>query len=122
MKRTWLIRVLLFIAYCVPYAFLSVSGDAHCGTMMFYGVMVAAFFVLSLLSIKTYNTKIVYIGTILSGVSSSLLVSLSGMEALGWYFKPFTAHSLIAAITLVALLIQAIIVHAFVTKDSRSKA
>ena len=43
MKKTWIIRALLLIAYCVPFAFLSVNGDATSGTMLFYGVMIAGF-------------------------------------------------------------------------------
>lgn len=33
MKKTWIIRALLLIAYCIPFAFLSVNGDATSGTM-----------------------------------------------------------------------------------------
>ena len=42
MKKPWIIRALLLIAYCVPFAFLSVNGDATSGTMLFYGVMIAS--------------------------------------------------------------------------------
>ena len=43
MKKSLIIRVLLLIAYCIPFAFLSVNGDATSGTMLFYGVMFAGF-------------------------------------------------------------------------------
>ena len=33
MKKTWIIRALLLIAYCIPFAFLSVNGDVTSGTM-----------------------------------------------------------------------------------------
>ena len=43
MKKSWIIKALLLIAYCVPFAFLSVNGDATSGTMLFYGVMIVGF-------------------------------------------------------------------------------
>ena len=46
MKKSWIIKALLLIAYCVPFAFLSVNGDATSGTMLFYGVMIVGFVLL----------------------------------------------------------------------------
>lgn len=43
MKKVWTIRAFLLIAYCIPFAFLSVNGDATSGTMLFYGLMIAGF-------------------------------------------------------------------------------
>ena len=43
MKKAWTIRAFLLIAYCIPFAFLSVNGDATSGTMLFYGLMIAGF-------------------------------------------------------------------------------
>ena len=68
MEKKWIIRILLLIAYCVPYAFLSINGDANYGTMMFYGVMVVAFFLLCLVSIKTKNIAVIFIGNIFARV------------------------------------------------------
>ena len=70
MKKTTLIRILLLIAYCVPFAFLSVNGDATSGTMLFYGVMIAGFALLCWGAIKTSNTAILYIGNVISFASS----------------------------------------------------
>ena len=110
MKKTWLIRILLLIAYCVPYAFLSVNGDATLGTLLFYGVMVAAFALLCWGSIKTNNMAIVFIGNVLSFVSSYIVVTFGDLESMAWYFKPFTAQSLLIAISIVATVIQVIVV------------
>ncbi len=46
MKKSWLIRVLLLIAYCVPFAYLSVKGDVTSGTMLYYAVMIVSFAIL----------------------------------------------------------------------------
>ena len=106
MEKKWIIRILLLIAYCVPYAFLSINGDANYGTMMFYGVMVVAFFLLCLVSIKTNNISIIFLGNILSFVSSSISLMFGDLEAMSWYFKPFTAQSLLMVISIVVTIIQ----------------
>ena len=110
MKKTWIIRALLLIAYCVPFAFLSVNSDATSGTMLFYGVMIAGFALLCWGALKTSNVAIIYIGNVLSFASSSAVAKLSGLEPMGHYFKPFTSYGLIIAISVVAIIIHTIIV------------
>ena len=106
MEKKWLIRMLLLIAYCVPYAFLSINGDANSGIMIFYGVMVVAFFLLCFVSIKTKNIAIIFIGNIFSFVFSYICVMLGDLEAKAWYFKPFTAKLLLMVISIVVTIIQ----------------
>ena len=109
MKKQWTIRALLLIVYCVPFAFLSVNGDATLGTMLFYGVMIAGFALLCWGALKTKNVAVLYIGNCLSFLSSYTTAKLFGLEPMGYYFKPFTSHSLIVAISLVALIVHTII-------------
>ena len=110
MKKSWVIRALLLIAYCVPFAFLSVNGDATSGTMLFYGVMIVGFVLLCWGALKTNNVAVLYIGNVLSFVSSYAVAKLSGLEPMGHYFKPFTSHSLIVAISVVVFIVHTIIV------------
>ena len=110
MKKSWIIRALLLVAYCVPFAFLSVNGDATSGTMLFYGVMIAGFALLCWGALKTNNVTVLYIGNILSFVSSYAVAKLSELEPMGHYFKPFTSYSLIVAISVVVLIVHTIIV------------
>ena len=110
MKKTTLIRILLLFAYCVPFAFLSVNGDATYGTMLFYGVMIVGFALLCWGAIKTNNALILYIGNAISFVSSYGVAKLSGLEPMGDYFKPFTSYGLIIAISVVAIIVQTVIV------------
>ena len=90
MKKSWLIRALLLIAYCVPFAFFSVKGDITSGTMVYYGVMIVSFVILYRCALKTDNVPIIFIGNILSFIS--------------------TSHSQIVAISVASLIIHAIIV------------
>ena len=105
-----MIRVLLLVAYCVPFAFLSVNGDATSGTMRFYGVMIAGFALLCWGILKTNDIAVLYIGNALSFLSSCAAAKLFGLEPMGHYFKPFTSHSLIVAISVVVLIVHTIIV------------
>ena len=116
MKKAWIIRVLMLIAYCVPFAFLSVNGDATSGTMLFYGVMVAGFVLLLCGALKTNNIAILYLGNLLSFASSYTVAKLSGLEPMGHYFKPFTSHSLIVTISITAIIVQTIIVLIYAKK------
>ena len=115
MKKQWTIRALLLIVYCVPFAFLSVNGDATSGTMLFYGVMIAGFALLCWGALKTNNVAVLYIGNGLSFLSSYTAGKLSGLEPMGHYFKPFTSHSLIVVIAVVVLIVHTIIVMFFRT-------
>ena len=117
MKKTWLVRVLLLSAYCVPYTFLAINGDATSGTMLFYGVMVAAFSLLCWGSIKTNNMMIVLIGNVISFLSSYIATLSGDLEARAGYFKPFTAESLLITISVVVTVIQVITVVVYKVKS-----
>ena len=110
MKKTWTIRALLLIAYCIPFAFLSVNGDATSGTMLFYGVMIAGFALLCWGALKTNNVAVLYIGNVLSFASSYTVARLSGLEPMGHYFKPFTSYDLIITISVAVIIVHTIIV------------
>lgn len=110
MKKSLIIRLLLLIAYCVPFAFLSVNGDATSGTMLFYGVMIAGFALLCWGALKTNNVAVLYTGNVLSFASSYAVAKLTGLEPMGHYFKPFTSYGLIIAISVVAIIVHTIIV------------
>ena len=92
MKKSWLIRALLLIAYCMPFAFFSVKGDITSGTMLYYGVMIVSFVILYRCALKTDNVPIIFIGNILSFMSSYLTAKLSRLDPMEWYCKPFTSH------------------------------
>lgn len=110
MKKSWTIRLLLLLAWCVPFAFLSVNGDAASGTMGFYALMIAGFALLCWGALKTNNVAVLYIGNALSFASSCAAAKLSGLAPMGYYFQPFTSHSLIAAVSIAAVIIQTLIV------------
>jgi hypothetical protein len=107
--KKYIVRGLLLFVYCVPYAFLSVMGDAAAGTLFFYGVMIVSFSLLCWGALKSNNVAILYIGNVLSMVSSLLIAKLNGMEPMGYYFKPFTSYSLMLVISVAALIIQVVI-------------
>jgi len=85
-----LIKFLMLMAYCIPYGYLAMNGDATSGTMIFYGFMIIGFGTLCRTAIKTHNTIILIIGNILSFISSYLFTLRNLPEEWGWYFKPFT--------------------------------
>ena len=110
MKKSWLIRALLLTAYCIPFAFFSVKGDITSGTMVYYGVMIVSFVILYRCALKTDNVPIIFIGNILSFMSSYLTAKLTRLDPMEWYCKPFTSHSQIVAISVASLIIHAIII------------
>ena len=79
-KKVWILRVLLLLAYCIPFAFFSVNGDAAFGTILFYGVMIVGFAILYLEALKTNNVAVLYIGNILSFISFYEVAELHGLE------------------------------------------
>lgn len=102
----WGVRILLCIGYSIPYGFFAMHGDVVSGTMLFYGVMIVCFAVLCYFSTKTANIKSLVVGNILSYFSSYGFMLGYQTEEWSWYFKPFTAHSLLVVLSVAALFLQ----------------
>lgn len=107
--KNWYIRLLLLIAYVVPYAFLAVWGDAVFGAMLLYVVMFAAFLILYTLCIRTGKVVVLLTGNILSFVCSIVAAKFTHLEELSWYFKPFTALSLLTVLSAAAWVMQILV-------------
>ena len=103
-------KSLLLIAYCIPFAFLAVNGDAVWGTMLFYGIMIVGFSLLCWRTLKVDHVSILYIGNALSFSTSYLIAKLSGLEPMGDYFKPFTSYSLTVVISLISMIAHTVVV------------
>ena len=121
MKKSQKIRILLLAAYCIPYAFLCVNGNAASGTMLWYAVMAAAFALLYCAALRTRNIVVLYIGNIVSFGTSWVAAKLSGLEPMGYYFKPFTSHSLITVISVIVLMIQTVLLLICFKRANRKK-
>lgn len=98
------------IFYCLPFAFMAVNGDATSGTMLFYAIMIVGLALLCGSALKNNRIIDIYVGNGLSFLASFIAAKVSGLEAMGYYFKPFTSHSLILVISIVAIIIQTIVV------------
>ena len=121
-KKKWLVRVALLILYGVPYVFLSINGDATSGTLIYYGIMILAFSLLCWVSNKTHNVPIVFVGNIISFISSCVFAAVFDLDAKSWYFKPFTAHSLLLVVSIVIFIIQVMAVLLFVWKKHKNSS
>ena len=117
--KKWAIRAVLLLLYCIPFAFLSVNGDAQSRTMLFYVLMAIGFAGLCIMSLKTNNIPIIYVGNILSFASSFMVGKLSGLEPMGYYFKPFTSYILIVVISILATILQSVLVLSVKRKQKR---
>lgn len=106
MKNLNIIRIL----YCLPFAFMAVNGDAVSGTMFFYAVMVVGLSLLCWITLKNNRVIDLYVGNGISFLSSLIAVKVTALDPMGYYFKPLTSHSLIIVISIVAIVIQTIVV------------
>ena len=116
----WIIRILLLIGYCVPYAFLSMNGDATSGTMLFYVLMIISYALLCWIAIKSKQSAVVIVGNICSFLSSYFFILQYQTEKWSWYFKPFAANGLMITISVIAFLIQLVFVYKY-NKKQRTK-
>lgn len=119
MKKAWMMRAGLLAAYCIPFAFLSVHGDALSGTMLYYGGMIAGLAGLCWGALKTNSVAVVYIGNVLSFASSWLAAKWFGMEPMGDYFKPFTAYTLMTIIAMVSMAMHTAVVIIYMKRKAR---
>ena len=88
--------IILLVGYCIPYVFLCLYGDAVWGTGLVYGISVAAMAGLCVFACKMQQKKFVILGNVISFAVSELCVLLFAMEKFNYYFKPFSAHMLVA--------------------------
>lgn len=107
----WLIRGLLLIGYCIPFAFLSMYGDATYGTMLLYALMIAGLSILCSGVIKSKQFAVVIFGNMLSFIISYIFVQEFYTDKWGWYFKPFTANGLLIVISFFTILVQLFFVY-----------
>ena len=108
MKKS-LIRLFLIFGYCIPFVFLAMNEDATVGTLWFYLFMIIGFGALCYGCAKTKNLWIVFVGDILSFVSSCIFAWNFQTEKWEYYFKPFLPNQLIIFETVIVFAIQATI-------------
>lgn len=101
-----LLRVAPLAAYCLPYAFFGMWGDAEKGTIVLH-----VLWLLCLLSLCRWVHREWCIWTLLIGnavtfLSSCLCVYLFSTEQWSWYFKPLSAYGMVCAVTAVVLAVQ----------------
>lgn len=97
------------------------NDDAVSETILFYGVMIVGFAILCLEALKINNVAVLYIGNILSFISSYEVAELYGLELKGQYFMPFTSYSLTVALSIVAIVCQTILVLCTCRKKKMNK-
>ena len=112
-------KILLILAYCVPFVFLAMNEDALYGSLWFYLVMILGFCTLSYVCAKTENKWIIAVGNILSFASSCIFAWILKTEKWEYYFKPFLPNQLIIFETVIASLVQLIIAVNVTAKKSR---
>ena len=95
-------KILLLLAYAIPYAYLALWGDAVHGTMLLYLLMAAAFFLLCKAAAKLRSLPVILFGNLLSTAVSCLCLVMLGPKDMAAYFKPFTGWSLLLTVSAVA--------------------
>lgn len=116
-----LTKLILILAYCIPFVFLAMNEDATVGTLWFYLVMIVGFGLLCFCSIKTKNYLVVVVGNVLSFISSCIFAWFFQTEKWEYYFKPFLPNQLIIFETVLVFIIQIIFVIYYARKDKQVK-
>lgn len=107
-----LMRILILLAYSIPYGYLAMNGDATSGTMIFYGLMIMGFSLLYKVIVKTREISLLIIGNILSFITSYFF-TLRNLSSKEWssYFKPFTPLGLLVLISIISFIIQILLAY-----------
>ena len=101
-------RWLILPAYCIPYAYLALRGDAVHGTMLLYLLMAVMFFLLCNAAVRLCRPSVILYGNLLSIVASCVCLALFDPHDMAAYFKPFTSWSLLLIVSTVAAIGQAL--------------
>ena len=98
--------LLVGIGYCIPFVFLSMWEDARFGTLWFYFVMIACLCVLCCSVARSKSTYMIFVGNLLSFISSNVFFKLFQTEKWQYYFKPFSGYGLIVFESIVVFVLQ----------------
>ena len=63
-----------------------------------------------------------FVGNIISFISSWVFAAVFDLEAMSWYFKPFTAHSLLLVVSVITFILQVMAVLVFVWKKHKNSS
>lgn len=101
--------VLPLAAYCIPFAYFGMWGDAEKDTIVFHIIWVLGLFYVC----KWFREKWGRLSVLLAGNAVSLLVScvfvfLFATEEWSWYFKPLSALGMACVGTLAVTAVQVI--------------
>ena len=102
-------KVFVLLGYCIPFAFLAMFGDVTFDTMWLYVPAILGYGLLCWFSIRYRSLPVLLLGNVLSCGVSIICVKLFQTEEWAWYFKPFSAETLVVIISAVALIVQLIV-------------
>ncbi|WP_316569403.1 hypothetical protein [Neobacillus sp. YIM B06451] len=109
MKKIWVYFIL--IAYCFPFGYFAMYQDYKDGSMLGYLLLILGPAILAFISKLKGYPFLILIGNLLSaGVSFYFSNQMAGVDRWGYYFKPFTANSLLLTVSLISLIPQVIAV------------
>lgn len=106
-KRTKMSSVIL-IAYCIPYVFLGMYGDAMHHSMWLYGLMVISMLGLGWYCGKTKRISLALLGNLLSLAISCMLTQVYLGDDWNYFFKAFPTTICTVQLSGIMLAVQAI--------------
>lgn len=109
MSKRRMISILVLVAYCIPYVFLGMYGDAMHHSMWLYGLMVVAMLGLSWYCGKSKRILVALRGNLLSLLISYLLTKVFFGEDWGYFFKAFPVTIRTVQFSCIMLVVQAIL-------------
>ena len=108
MNRRKMGSFMILIAYCIPYVFLGMYGDAMYHSMWLYGLMIVAMFGLGWYCGKSKRIPIALLGNLLSLLISCLLTEVLFGDDWNYFFKAFPATIRTVQFSGIMLAVQAI--------------
>ena len=118
---TMSIKTLLFVLYSIPWAFLAMWEDLTYGSMFIYALWAITICFITKYSIKNKAYGPMILGNIVSLAITLYCINQNTSDRWLWYFKPFTAKALGLSISIVAIIVQAILVLRGIKKQSKAK-
>ena len=108
MSKRRMISILVLIAYCIPYVFLGMYGDAMHHSMWLYGLMAVAMVGLGWYCGKSKRMLVALLGNLLSLLISCLLTKAFFGEDWGYFFKAFPVTIRTVQFSGIMLAVQAV--------------
>lgn len=114
----WTVKILLMIAYCIPYTYWAMRTDYEYWNADFHIVTIVSFVLYCFIAVHWKSVFILIPGNIATYIASYYFISLDQSREWIYHFKPLSAFQFLNFFTVILIIIQLLIVYNLLVREN----